>query len=138
MSFFSRSRALHLKLGRTGENLAIKLLKSRNCTILSRTWRNNFTHDGAGELDIVALDGEVLNFIEVKTLRKLSRYRPGSHLSEAQKKRIRHGAKVYCRQHHIPETIDIRFDLIEVIYDGKKLRDIALHENYMPLNLTTK
>ena len=30
MSFFSRSRALHLKLGRTGENLAIKLLKSRN------------------------------------------------------------------------------------------------------------
>ena len=126
-----KARSRHLEIGARGEYLAVKLLRKRNCTILARNWRNSNEHDGAGELDIVAVDGETVIFVEVKTRRKLDNYLPGANLSDSQKKRIRRGAATYCRQHNIPQKIAKRFDYIEVIYDGKRLRDIALHENYM-------
>ena len=118
-------------LGATGEKIAVKLFKKRNCRILARNWRNNSSHDGVGELDIVLLDGETLVFAEVKTRSKMDNYLPGANLSDAQKERIRRGAHAYCRKHHIPESVDKRFDLVEVIYDGKTLLDITLHEDYL-------
>ena len=132
MKFLRRKKARHMLLGSSGEAWAIKLFRKRNCLILARNWRNNTTHDGAGELDIVLLDGETLVFGEVKTRSKLDEYLPGANLSDSQKKRIRRGAAVYCRKLHIHETVLKRFDLVEVIYDGKTLQDIAWHRYYMP------
>ena len=134
MNFFARAKAKHIKLGSRGENFAVKLYRKRNAVILCRNWRNSMAHDGSGELDIVLLDGETLVFAEVKTRRKLDNYLPGANLSDEQKKRIRRGAAVYCRKQHIPETVLKRFDLVEVIYDGKTLQDIAWHRNYMPFS----
>ena len=131
MSFFSKARAKHIRLGMRGELFAVKLYRKRNAVILSRNWRNSFAHDGIGELDIVLLDGETLVFVEVKTRRKFDNYLPGANLSNNQKKRILRGAKSYCRLKHIGNDISKRFDLVEVIYDGKRLHDIALHEDYM-------
>lgn len=121
----------HIALGKYGEAMAKKLFKKRNCTILAANWRNTTSHDGAGELDIVLLDGETLVFAEVKSRSKLDDYLPGANLSDSQKKRIRKGARAFCRRYHISDDIAKRFDLAEVILEGKKLIDIALHENYM-------
>jgi putative endonuclease len=132
LKIFKSKLAPHIRLGRKGEAAAVRLFKARNCTILARNWRNNLERDGAGELDIALLDGETLVFAEVKTRRKLDNYLPGANLSESQKKRIRRGARAYCRQFNIAEELEKRFDLVEIIHDGKRLRDIALHENYMP------
>lgn len=134
MDFFARAKAKHLKLGCRGEALAVKLYRKRNCEIIARNWRNSTAHDGSGELDIVLFDGETLVFAEVKTRRKLDNYLPGANLAPEQKKRILHGARSYCRIKHISNDISKRFDLVEVIYDGKHLHDIALHENYMPFS----
>ena len=134
MNFFVRARAKHIKLGSRGENFAVKLYRKRNAVILCRNWRNSAARDGAGELDIVLLDGETLVFAEVKTRRKLDNYLPGANLSDKQKKLIRRGAKTFCRMKNISSNINKRFDLVEVIYDGKHLKDIALHENYMPFS----
>jgi putative endonuclease len=79
---------LTAKLGLLGEKTAARLFKARNCTILARNWRNNSSHDGVGELDIVLLDGETLVFAEVKTRSKADDYLPGANLSDEQKKRI--------------------------------------------------
>ena len=49
------ARAAHLKLGRRGEALACRLLKTKGYDILARNWRIK-----AGELDIVARDGAML------------------------------------------------------------------------------
>ncbi len=122
---------LRRRLGVLGEKLAVKLFKKRNCTILARNWRNSNAHDGMGELDIVLLDGETLVFAEVKTRSKLDNYLPGANLSTAQKERIRRGARAYCREYHIKDSVEKRFDLVEVIHDGRHLLDIALHEKYM-------
>ncbi|MBO5924130.1 MAG: YraN family protein [Lentisphaeria bacterium] len=134
MNFFARAKAKHIKLGSRGENFAVKLYRKRNAVILCRNWRNSTAHDGSGELDIVLLDGETLVFAEVKTRRKLDNYLPGANLSDKQKKHIRRGAKTFCRMKHISKAVNKRFDLVEVIYDGKRLQDIALHENYMPFS----
>lgn len=135
MRLFKRPDAAHIRLGIRGENAAIRLFRARKCVILARNWRNSSAHDGAGELDIVLLDGETLVFAEVKTRRKLDKYLPGANLSDAQKKRIRQGAYAYCRKHHIPESMAKRFDLVEVIHDERKIVDIALHEKYMTFRL---
>ena len=140
MHFF-RPLAKHIQLGILGENAAVRLYKKRNAVILARNWCNTNAHDGIGELDIVLMDGETLVFAEVKTRSKLDNYLPGANLSDTQKKRIRRGARVYMRKHHIPENIAVRFDLVEVIHDERKVTDIALHEKYMtfsgPMRLKT-
>ena len=136
MSFFSQSRARHIELGRRGEAAAVRFFRRRNCVILARNWRFTTAHDGNGELDIVLLDGETLVFAEVKTLRRAHKYLPGGNLHEKQKRRIRRGARAYCRKFSIPENLEKRFDLVEVMHSGRRVQDIALHENYMSFSLT--
>ena len=58
-------------LGRYGEDVAAALLQSKGMTILSRNWRCT-----AGELDIVARDGDALVVCEVKTRRSTSHGSP--------------------------------------------------------------
>lgn len=131
MSFWSRAKAKHIELGRRGEAAAVRFFRSRNCVILARNWRFTSAHDGIGELDIVLLDGETLVFAEVKTRRKLDNYLPGANLNIHQKRRIRKGAHAYCRKFSIPEDLPKRFDFVEVLHNGRRLEDIALHENYL-------
>ncbi len=49
-------------LGALGEKIATELLKKNKYKILARNFHTRF-----GELDIVAVDGETLVFVEVKT-----------------------------------------------------------------------
>lgn len=49
-------------LGRRGEELAVRFLQETGMRILDRNWRC-----AAGEIDIVAVDGDVLVIVEVKT-----------------------------------------------------------------------
>jgi putative endonuclease len=59
-------------LGRQGEDLACAALEARGYTILARRYRRR-----GGEVDIVALDGPTVVFVEVKT-RRGSRYGVGA------------------------------------------------------------
>ena len=48
--------------GKWGEKLALDLLKSAGLKIVNQNWRYK-----RAEIDIVATDGEILVFVEVKT-----------------------------------------------------------------------
>lgn len=50
------------ELGRTAEDLAAEYLQQRGLTVLLRNYRRR-----NGELDVVALDGDVLVVVEVRT-----------------------------------------------------------------------
>ncbi|MBL0886464.1 YraN family protein [Myceligenerans indicum] len=50
-------------VGRCGEQIALRHVVARGWTVLARNWRCG----RLGELDIVALDGDVLVVVEVKT-----------------------------------------------------------------------
>ena len=54
--------AEHLLLGRKGERIACRKLLREGFDILARRWRGR-----QGELDIVAFEGDLLVFLEVKT-----------------------------------------------------------------------
>ena len=106
---------LTAKLGELGEKTAVRLFKARNCTILARNWRNSSAHDGAGELDIVLLDGETLVFAEVK-------YRPAGQMGQGasavdmqKKKNLRYAARHYLSRH---THAFFRFDVVEITAAG--------------------
>ncbi len=119
MISFSRSRARHLRLGRRGEKLACSFLENRGYDILYRNYKV-----GSGEVDIVARDGSVICFVEVKTRHSGFRGRPAEGLSEKQRRRIRHAAMNYLREIGNPKVV-YRFDLMELVlsnWDVEELR----------------
>lgn len=67
-SFVSDSRAenapQHLRIGRRGENDAYSYLKRAGFVVVARNWRSPRQK---GEVDLIAWDGDVLCFVEVKT-----------------------------------------------------------------------
>ncbi len=108
---FGKARARHLKLGRLGERKAVELLRAKGVEVLCRNYKCKY-----GEIDIVARDGGVLCFIEVKTRRKQSKSRPARGLRPKQKKRIVSSGLHYMNKLDNPKVV-YRFDLIEMVYD---------------------
>lgn len=118
------AKAAHLRLGRRGENAAAKLLTAYGGVVLARNWRCR-----AGELDLVALDGTTLVFIEVKTLRVRAGFTPGMNLSARQRRRNFHAARVYCGAVGNPR-LSKRFDLVEVSVHNSRILGIEWHRDY--------
>lgn len=56
--------ASHNELGKWGEDVAADYLLRQGYTILERDWKS-----GHRDLDIIALDGDTVVFVEVKTRR---------------------------------------------------------------------
>lgn len=108
---FKKVRAKHIILGKKGENAACKLLKAKGIDILVRNYRCK-----AGEIDIIARDGSIICFIEVKTRSKTTRSRPAKGLSQKQKSRIYNSSKHYIRALGQPK-VACRYDLIELRYN---------------------
>ncbi|MFA7229794.1 MAG: YraN family protein [Victivallaceae bacterium] len=121
---FSWAKAKHLRLGITGENKACALLRSKNADIICRNYKVK-----AGEIDIVARDGGMLVFAEVKTRRHTSRSRPAEGLSLKQKKRIYRAAMNYLNAIDRPHCV-FRFDLIEIVASPFRLHEVRHWQNH--------
>lgn len=109
--------AEHIQLGQKGENAASEYLIKKGYKILDRNWR----YDRA-ELDIVAMDGETLVIVEVKT-RAASIYEEPSESITSRK--IRHlvdAAEAYIIEHDI--DAEARFDVISIKWFGEGRYDI--------------
>lgn len=105
----ARGRKAHLRLGRQGEAIARKLYRRQGLEILASNWRCRY-----GELDIVARDGGILVFAEVKTLRRAAQYQPGDNLSRRQLRRDLRAAACY-REMFASDRFAWRFELVEVV-----------------------
>ena len=104
------------KLGEAGERLAAEHLERRGFVILERNYRTRW-----GELDLVAFDGRVLSFCEVKTRRMGGAY--GSALeavSRAKQARVRRMASQWlaARGRNRPYAAVVRCDAIGVTVDA--------------------
>ena len=105
-------------LGDYGERVAADWLRSQGCKVLAR----NFKGPRRGEVDIVARDGKLLLFVEVKTRREGTRIRPLDAVDKTKQALIERGANAWLKR---LGTRDLpwRFDVIEVyVEDGKKPR----------------
>ena len=72
------------ELGRRGEDLAVAWAETRGWTVLARNWRGD-----RGELDIVALDGECVVVLEVKTRSSTSLGGPIAAVTRQKVQRLR-------------------------------------------------
>ncbi len=95
--------------GNKGEDIAVKLLEDKGYTILDRNWTY-----GKKELDIIALDGQVLVIVEVKS-RTPDRYEdPADSITDGKIRNILEATEAYMFQKGIDRTV--RFDYISNIF----------------------
>lgn len=97
------------QIGRLGEDLAADHLAARGWIILERNRRV-----ARGELDIIALDGETLVFVEVKTRRTVMSGVPQAAVDERKLRRLRLLAGHYLMDSSPPHR-DLRIDVIAVL-----------------------
>lgn len=105
------------EIGKNGENIAEKYLKSSGYTILERNFRCKI-----GEIDIIAMDKKEIVFIEVKTRRNSKYGNPSEAVDDTKQKHIINAAKWYIHIHNLYNCF-IRFDVIE-IYDKNNTQKI--------------
>jgi putative endonuclease len=118
MIAYKYAKARHIRLGRRGESIAAAYLRACGIEVLLRNYRYK-----RGEIDIVARDGAIICFVEVKTRWHTTRSRPAEGLSESQKKRISHTASAYLRVIGNPKVV-YRFDLIEIVVNRWDVREL--------------
>ena len=96
------------RLGRSGERLAADYLKARGYRLVDRNVRRR-----EGEVDLVALQGGTLVFVEVKLRRPRQAGRAIEQLSARKQRRLRALAAAYGMEH--PELpADQRIDLVAI------------------------
>lgn len=99
--------------GEFGEWVAADFLKRLGYSIIER----NYTVGRAGEIDIIARDGDVLVFCEVKTRTNDRCGDPEYAITPKKQGQLRYLAKAYLYQHGIDEQ-EVRFDAIAVRFDA--------------------
>jgi putative endonuclease len=117
-----------LSLGRRAEDEAARRLAEEGWRVLERNARVRYAELGiAGELDIVALDGSALVFVEVKAGRLGSRTgpeRPVLAVGPRKQLRLRRLARAWlASEGRRPPFSAIRFDAIGIVFDGERVRD---------------
>ena len=99
-------------LGKKGEDRAAEALEAAGMSVIARNFRSR-----NGEIDIIALDGETLVFIEVKAWSILGMENLSYSLNEKKQRRIIETAKYFLSIYRQYYGRAIRFD---VIFVGKE------------------
>ena len=106
-------------LGDTGEDAAARFLETRGFEVLARNWRLKM-----GEIDIIAKEGSILVFVEVKTRRTADFVDPSVAVDFRKQRKLRRLAEAYIAIER-PSFERCRFDVVSVVHDGlTKLRHI--------------
>ena len=98
--------------GPWGERWAVRLLRAEGCSILARNARPGHRD----EIDIVAREGRVFLFVEVKTRRPGSPGRPLQAIDARKRAHLRRAARHWLARHGLPaDGTRHRFDAVEVV-----------------------
>lgn len=96
-------------LGARGEEVAARFLQRNGYRILERNWTCF-----AGEADIIAIDGDTLTFIEVKTRRGTRKGFPAEAVVAAKREKYERIALAYVSDHDLGEVV-VRFDVVSIV-----------------------
>ena len=99
----------HIERGIEGEKHAVRALKKRRYKIIERNFRTP-----AGEIDIVARDGDCLVFVEVRTRGSIEFGLPQETIRAAKRKKLCTAARWYLQKRKMGDD-DCRFDVVAVL-----------------------
>ena len=100
--------AAHNDAGKWGEDLAAKYLEEKGYTIVERDWKS-----GRRDIDIIALDDDVVVFVEVKTRRNRLYGEPEESVDYHKLQNLQQAISHYVKFKHIRQ--EIRFDIISIV-----------------------
>jgi putative endonuclease len=110
-----------LPLGRRGEDAAARHLKKLGYIIVARGHRDNI-----GEIDLVAVDGRTVVFVEVKTRTSHDAGHPADAVDQTKQQRLTRLALSYLKRHDLLECA-ARFDVVAVTWPANNGRPIIEH-----------
>jgi putative endonuclease len=97
--------------GSSGETLAAQFLRRKGMVVLARNYRCR-----AGEIDLVARDGDAVVFVEVKERTGRSHGTAVEAVTWSKRRRIVRAARVYASAHGLTES-PLRFDVVAIDWD---------------------
>jgi putative endonuclease len=107
--------------GERGERAAAKHLRHLGYALIATRRRHRY-----GEIDIIAVDGRTVVFVEVKTRRSEQFGRPAEAIDATRQARLTRAALAFLKSHGLLEYA-CRFDVIEVIWPEGDRRPTLRH-----------
>ncbi len=105
-------------VGRYGEKVAVRFLQDAGWVVLDTNWRGH-----RGELDIVALDGDVLVAVEVKTRSGVGFGHPAEAVTPQKLARVRRLTGQWLAEHTVVSR-SVRIDVIAVLLARQGAADV--------------
>ncbi|MGH9621716.1 MAG: YraN family protein [Bryobacteraceae bacterium] len=108
----SKILAPHTALGRRGEDLAHRYLRSAGYMVVARNYRPG---GGQTEVDLIARDRDTVVFVEVKSRATDEFGSPDRAIGAEKRKHIARAARAYATRAGI-EWSQVRFDVISIVF----------------------
>jgi putative endonuclease len=106
-------RIFHKLLGDKGERKASRFLKKLGYRIIERQHQTQF-----GEIDIIAIDGNQIVFVEVKTRRTTDAGQPFEAVDRVKQQKIARTALAWLKsQRRLNQSC--RFDVVSIIWESE-------------------
>lgn len=121
LNILKRIFAKATDIGQYGEGVACKFLKQKKFKIVTRNWR--YKH---AEVDIIALNRDVLVFVEVRLRNKNALVRGLESISANKKTVLKHACLAYIKK-YTKKVTTYRFDVIDIEHDYEKNEDVIFH-----------
>lgn len=97
-------------LGRKGEHRAAAFLKKKGLRIVGRGVSNR-----CGEIDLIALDGETIVFVEVRTRQSLDAGHPAESVTVEKQAKVTRAAVSYLKSNRLLNR-RCRFDVVALVW----------------------
>mgnify|MGYP002078401698 CR=1 FL=1 len=107
-----------LTLGERGERWAARQLRRQGCTIVAARHRQRY-----GEIDIIAVEGRTVVFVEVKTRRSDRGIHPVDAVDARRRGRLTRAAAAFLKAHDLL-SYPARFDVVEVVWPAGARRPL--------------
>ena len=117
--------AQHNQLGKKGEDLAAAYLTTHGYEILHRNWRHSHY-----EIDIIALKGKTLHFVEVK-IRSSARFGlPEENVTRKKFQSLQNAADEFLFQH--PQYRHVQYDILSIsTYKNQKTEFFLIEDVWL-------
>ncbi len=101
-------------LGPRGERVAAKFLRQLGYRILERGHLQRL-----GEIDLIALDGNCIVFVEVKTWSSADQGDPADAVDRRKQEKLTRAALIYLKQRRLIEQ-PARFDVVSIVWPNDR------------------
>ena len=120
-AFLLMKRFLKKLLGDRGERAAVRFLKKASFRIIARQYRNQF-----GEIDIIAMDGPQIVFVEVKTRRSTDAGQPHEAVGRRKQQKLTNLALAWLKKHkRLGQSA--RFDVVSIVWPENSAKPAIEH-----------